>query len=37
MRWVDFDDVERMALHPSFAQSWPALRLAAEDAIERAI
>jgi 8-oxo-dGTP diphosphatase len=37
VRWVKFDDVTRMNLHPSFARSWPALRLAAEDAIERAI
>ena len=37
VRWVAFDDVERMVLHPSFAKSWPALRLAATDAIERAI
>jgi hypothetical protein len=26
-----------LPLHPSFAKSWPALRLAATDAIERAI
>jgi 8-oxo-dGTP diphosphatase len=37
IRWVDFDDVERLPLHPSFAKSWPTLRLAASDAIERAI
>jgi 8-oxo-dGTP diphosphatase len=37
VRWVKFDDVTRLPLHPSFASSWPALRLAAEDAIERAI
>ena len=37
VRWVAFDDVERLPLHPSFAKSWPALRLAATDAIERAI
>lgn len=37
MRWVAFDDVTRLPLHPSFERSWPALRLAAEDAIERAI
>jgi 8-oxo-dGTP diphosphatase len=37
VRWVAMDDVERLPLHPSFAKSWPALRLAAEDAIERAI
>jgi 8-oxo-dGTP diphosphatase len=37
VRWVKFDDVTRLPLHPSFAASWPALRLAAEDAIERAI
>jgi 8-oxo-dGTP diphosphatase len=37
VRWVKFDDVTRLPLHPSFALSWPALRLAAEDAIERAI
>ena len=37
VRWVKFDDVTRLPLHPSFEKSWPALRLAAEDAIERAI
>ena len=37
VRWVKFDDVTRLPLHPSFASSWPALRLAAEDGIERAI
>ena len=37
VRWVAFDDVERLPLHPSFAKSWPALRLAATDAIERTI
>jgi 8-oxo-dGTP diphosphatase len=37
VRWVAFDDVTRLPLHPSFAKSWPALRLAATDAIERAI
>jgi 8-oxo-dGTP diphosphatase len=37
VRWVALDDVERLPLHPSFARSWPALRLAMEDAIERAI
>ena len=37
VRWVAFDGVERLPLHPSFAKSWPALRLAATDAIERAI
>jgi hypothetical protein len=26
-----------LPLHPSFANSWPTLRLAATDAIERAI
>ncbi len=37
VRWVKFDDVTRLPLHPSFAASWPALRLAIDDAIERAI
>ena len=37
VRWVDFDDVGRLPLHPSFAKSWPELRLAAVDAIERTI
>lgn len=37
VRWVAFDDVERLPLHPSFAKSWPELRLALADAIERAI
>lgn len=37
VQWIDFDEVERMPLHPSFAATWPALRAAAEDAIERAI
>jgi 8-oxo-dGTP diphosphatase len=37
VRWVHFDDVGRLPLHPSFSSSWPELRLAAEDAIERAI
>jgi 8-oxo-dGTP diphosphatase len=37
VRWVALDEVERLPLHPSFAKSWPALRLAMEDAIERAI
>ena len=37
VRWVNFDDVGRLPLHPSFAASWPSLRLAAIDAIERAI
>ena len=37
VRWVKFDDVTRLPLHPSFEKSWPALRLAAEDAIERTI
>lgn len=26
VRWVKFDDVTRLPLHPSFAQSWPILR-----------
>lgn len=37
VRWVKFDDVTRLHLHPSFASTWDSLRLAAEDAIERAI
>jgi 8-oxo-dGTP diphosphatase len=37
VRWVALDEVERLPLHPSFAKSWPTLRLAMEDAIERAI
>jgi 8-oxo-dGTP diphosphatase len=26
VRWVDIDHVSQMALHPSFAKSWPALQ-----------
>jgi 8-oxo-dGTP diphosphatase len=27
VRWVDFEDVTRLPLHPSFARSWPLLRI----------
>ena len=37
VRWVKFDDVTRLNLHPSFASTWDSLRLAVEDAIERAM
>jgi 8-oxo-dGTP diphosphatase len=26
VRWVQIDQVDQMALHPSFAKSWPALK-----------
>jgi 8-oxo-dGTP diphosphatase len=26
VRWVDIDQVHHMALHPSFAKSWPELQ-----------
>jgi 8-oxo-dGTP diphosphatase len=26
VRWVDIDQVDQMALHPSFAKSWPELK-----------
>lgn len=37
VRWVKFDDVTRLPLHPSFAKSWPQLRLEIDKAIEKAI
>jgi 8-oxo-dGTP diphosphatase len=30
VRWVKFDDVTRLPLHPSFAKSWPELRIEIE-------
>ncbi len=27
VRWVELDDVTRLPLHPSFAKSWPLLRI----------
>jgi 8-oxo-dGTP diphosphatase len=37
VRWVDFDEVTRLPLHPSFAKTWPLLRHAIEEAIVRAL
>jgi 8-oxo-dGTP diphosphatase len=31
VRWVKLDDVTRLPLHPSFALSWPELRLIIEE------
>lgn len=25
LRWIDWDEIDEMALHPSFAKSWPAV------------
>jgi 8-oxo-dGTP diphosphatase len=33
VRWVKFDDVTRLPLHPSFALSWPHLRQVIDDLI----
>jgi 8-oxo-dGTP diphosphatase len=33
VKWVLFDDVTRLPLHPSFAKSWPLLRTQIEDLI----
>jgi 8-oxo-dGTP diphosphatase len=33
VRWVKFDDVTRLPLHPSFAKSWPLLRQCIDDLI----
>jgi 8-oxo-dGTP diphosphatase len=33
VRWVLFDDVTRLPLHPSFAKSWPELRTKIDDLI----
>jgi 8-oxo-dGTP diphosphatase len=37
VRWVAFDEVTRLALHPSFAKTWPALRREIELVIERSM
>lgn len=36
VRWVLFDDVTRLPLHPSFAKSWPLLRAKLEFLIQSA-
>ena len=33
VKWVLFDDVTRLPLHPSFAKSWPGLRSKIENLI----
>jgi 8-oxo-dGTP diphosphatase len=33
VRWVKFDDVTRLPLHPSFARSWPLLRIEIDNLI----
>lgn len=37
VRWVGLDDVTRLPLHPSFAHTWPEIRLALTRAIDNAI
>lgn len=37
VRWVDFDEVTRLPLHPSFAKTWPALLREIEEAITRVL
>lgn len=31
VRWIDVDEVTRFSLHPSFAQTWPLLKLRLEN------